>query len=86
LTPAGLNLQITLIGAPNAAESLREIVGVTTVEVIATGVYRLGVEHPAVAESITAWVVARGWGVRELRSAEGPLEQTFLALTAGAAA
>lgn len=86
LTPAELNLQMTLIGAPNAAAYLREIVGVKTVEVIATGVYRLCVEHPAVAESITASVVARGWGVRELRSAEGPLEQTFLALTAGAAA
>lgn len=87
LVAAELRLQLTLREASDdAAARLLEIAGVSTLDVLAEGVFRLGVERPAVAEAIIALAVAHGWGVRELRGADSALEQTFVALTAGAAA
>jgi ABC-2 type transport system ATP-binding protein len=68
---------------PQVAQALAALPGVLKAEALDVGDWQVTVEDAAVSERIAACVAAAGWGLRELRRLETPLEQTFLALTAG---
>ncbi len=81
----GLHFKLTLGSAPDARDALGSVPGVTSVTALGNTRWQLEVAGEDVADGIARLVLAHGWGLRELRLVDAPLEQTFLALTAGQA-
>lgn len=69
---------------PPQRERIAGIAGVTGVEALAADRFSLRTDDPdGVAERIAAAAVAQGWGLRELRREDTPLEQVFRGITRG---
>lgn len=83
LDAQGLHFQLALAAEVDAHDALATLAGVTSVKALADSRWALEVTHEHVADAIARLVLARDWGLRELRRVDAPLEQAFLALTAG---
>ncbi len=74
------HLLITLARPPQQQE-LSQLPGVTAVESLAEGRYRLQLESAEAAEGVAEQSIHKGWGLRELSPDRHGLEQTFTQLT-----
>lgn len=66
---------------PPAANELGSIAGITAVEMISAGQFRIGLQPATALSSISEQLVARGWGLREFIPERRSLEQIFTRLT-----
>ncbi|HKY21325.1 MAG TPA: ABC transporter ATP-binding protein [Vicinamibacterales bacterium] len=80
----GRNSLVLALARPPAAGELAQVAGVTGVEALEPGRFRLSLSSDSdPREALVALSVQRDWGLRELRLESKTLEEIFVELTSG---